>query len=306
MSEEPPSDAALDQETAFSLLADESRVRILTELGAATATPETGIPLVTYAALQSRVGIRDSGRFNYHLTKLLGRYVAKEPDGYRLRWPGMVVYRTLVAGLLTEEPDPAVGRFPVGTDCHRCGEPAEGSLYGTLFRVRCWACDATYSDVYVPSHGLIDRDREALLQAVHRRSRTVFDSMVGGQCPWCASDVSPEIRPGTEALPSAQDTRDLEAYAVYHCTDCTGFQYAPVSRVLLYHPAVLAFYYEAGDDLTEIPAWELPWAVTDTSTEVRGRDPWRFRVRIPHGADTLVVDLDDRLSVTGSRRANVE
>lgn len=306
MSGDPPSDTALDRETAFSLLADETRVRILTELGAATASPETGIPLLSYAELQSRVGIRDSGRFNYHLTKLLGHYVAKEPDGYRLRWPGMVVYRTLVAGLLTDEADPEVGRFPVGTDCHLCGEPVEASLYGTLFRVRCWACDATYTDVYVPSYGLVDRDRDELLQAVHRRSRTVFGSMIGGQCPWCASDVSPEIRSGDEPLPSAQDTRDLSAYAVYHCTDCTGFQYAPVSRVLLYHPSVLAFYYEAGEDLTEIPAWELPWAVTDTTTTVVDRDPWHFRVRVPLGEETFVVDLDDHLCVTGTSRETPE
>lgn len=297
-------ETALDRGTAFSLLADETRVRILTELGRATASPETGIPLLSYAELQSRVGIRDSGRFNYHLTKLVGHYVAKEPDGYRLRWPGMVVYRTLVAGFLTDEADPEVGRFPVGTDCHRCGEPVEASLYGTLFRVRCWGCDATYTDVYVPTHGLVGRDREALLRAVHRRSRTVFGSMTDGQCPWCASDVDPEVRPGDEPLPSAQDSRDLDAYAVYHCTDCTGFQYAPVSRVLLHHPAVIAFYYEAGADLTDIPAWELPWAVTDGTTTVLDRNPWRFRVRVPVGDEVLVVHLDERLTVTESRRDN--
>ncbi|RQG96655.1 winged helix-turn-helix domain-containing protein [Natrarchaeobius chitinivorans] len=295
-------DESLDTDAAFSLLADETRVRILEELGSATASPETGIPRLSYADLKSRVGIRDSGRFNYHLTKLVGNYVAKEDEGYRLRWPGLVLYRTLVAGHLTDEAGSAVDRFAVGTDCHRCGDSIEAYRYETLFRVRCFSCEATYTDVYVPSHGLVDRDRTAILEAVHRRTRTILDSMTSGQCPWCAREVSPEIHEGDGSLPSLHDTRDLEPYVVYHCTDCTGFQYVPVSGVLLYHPATVAFYYDHGLDLTEIPAWELPWAVTDDATTVLETDPWRFRVRIDLADESFVAHLDEDLEVVDAAR----
>jgi len=299
-------DSDLDRETAFSLLADEVRVRIVDELGAATASPETGIPRLTYADLKSRVAVRDSGRFNYHLTKLLGTYVAKDEDGYRLRWPGMVLYRTLVAGLLTHDGDPDLGRFEVGTDCHRCDEPIEAHLYETLFRVRCWACDANYTDVYLPSNGLTDRGEANLLQAVHRRSRTVFGSMTAGQCPWCAAAVAPEIHETDGDLPSLHDTRDLDTYAVFHCTDCTGFQYAPVSRVLCFEPAVIAFYHDHDRDLTTTPAWTLPWAVTDRTTTVLGTDPWRFSVRIPLDDEVLEVELDGDLSILETHRETRE
>lgn len=292
----------LDQETAFSLLADETRVRIIRELGEATASPETGIPRLSYADLKSRVDIRDSGRFNYHLTKLIGKYVVKEDEGYRLRWPGMVLYRTLVAGLLTDKVDSTIGRFPVGTDCHRCGTPIEAHLYETLFRVRCWSCDANYSDIYFPSHGLVDRSEEELLQAVHRRSRTILDSMTAGQCPWCANEVTAEIHACDGSLPSLHDTRDLDVYVVYHCTDCTGFQYMPVSQVLLYHPATIAFYHEHGKDLTAIPKWNLKWAVTDETTAILETDPWRFSVRVPLDDTELVVELDNDLNVIDSDR----
>lgn len=292
----------LDQDTAFSLLADETRVQIIQELGAVTATPETGIPSVSYADLKSRVDVRDSGRFNYHLTKLVGNYVGKDDEGYRLRWPGIVLYRTLVAGLLTDDADRSIDRFSVGVDCHRCGHPLEAQLYETLFRVRCRSCDANYADMYVPSNGLVDRGEADLLQAVHRRIRTVLDSMTAGQCPWCASDVSAEIHGRDEPLPSLHDTRDLDAYAVYHCTDCTAFQYMPVSQVLLYHPVAIAFYHDHGRDLTAIPKWRLPWAVTDETTTVLETDPWRFSVRVPLEAATLHVTLDERLRVTDSRR----
>ena len=292
----------LDRNTAFSLLGDSTRLRIIEELGRATTSPETGIPQLSYADLKSRVELRDSGQFNYHLKKLVGNYVAKERDGYRLRWPGIVLYRTLVAGLLTGEPEPEVGRFAVGTDCHRCGDPIEAHLYETLFRVRCWSCDANYTDIYFPSHGLANRSHEEILQAVHIRSRTVLDSMTSGQCPWCASRVTAEIQKNDGSLPSIHDTRNLDVYIIYHCTDCTGFQYIPVSQVLLYHHATIAFYHDAGRDLTAIPSWTLGWAVTGETTTIVDTDPWEFSIRIPLDATELVAELDGDLNVVDTRR----
>lgn len=295
------SDEGFDRETAFSLLADDIRVRIIEELGNATVSPETGIPRLSYADLKSHVEIRDSGRFNYHLQKLLGNYVAKEEGGYRLRWPGMVLYRALVAGLLNSDADLSIDRFEVGTDCHRCGEPVEAHLYETLFRVRCWSCDANYTDIYVPIQGLVGKSPDEKLRTVHRRSRTVLNAMTAGQCPWCANEVAVEIRPGGESLPSLHDTRDLDAYAIYRCTNCTGFHYIPVSQALLYHPATIAFYHDHGKDLTAIPKWELRWAVTDERTEIRDTDPWRFAVRIPLADDVFVAELDGSLDVVETR-----
>ena len=300
------SEEEFDRGTALSLLADENRVRIIEELGDATVSPDTGIPSLSYAELQSRVGIRDSGRFNYHLTKLLGNYVAKGEAGYRLRWPGMVLYRALVAGLLTGEADRSIDPIPVGVDCYRCGEPIEGHLYETLFRVRCSACEANYADIYVPPRGLVEKEPNEMLETVHRRSRTVLDAMSSGQCPWCAAEVAVEVREGDGLLPSLHDTRDLEAYAVFRCTNCTGFHYTPVSQVLLYHPAAIAFYHDHGRDLTAVPKWELRWAVTDETTEVLDRNPWRFRVRVPLAGETLVAEIDGHLDVAESRVESAE
>ena len=290
-----------DRDTAFSLLGDGTRLRIIEELGRATTSPETGIPRLPYADLKSRVGLRDSGQFNYHLKKLVGNYVAKEDEGYHLRWPGIVLYRTLVAGLLTGEPVPSFERFSVGTDCHRCGDPIEAHLYETLFRVRCWSCDANYTDIYFPAHGLAERTHDEILQAVHVRNRTVLDSMTSGQCPWCASRITAEIHRNDGSLPSIHDTRDLDVYIIYHCTDCTGFQYIPVSQVLLYHHATVAFYHDTGRNLTAIPSWTLEWAVTDETTTIVDTDPWKFSIRIPLDATEMVAELNSDLHVVKTR-----
>lgn len=65
----------------FSLLANEDRLAILAALVRAHRRGET--PL-SFSGLRERVGIRDSGRFAYHLRELTGHLVARSPDGYTL------------------------------------------------------------------------------------------------------------------------------------------------------------------------------------------------------------------------------
>jgi len=61
----------------FGLLGDETRVRIVRAL----ADAADGL---RFSELQSRVGVRDPGRFNYHLEKLRGRLVEKSGETYVL------------------------------------------------------------------------------------------------------------------------------------------------------------------------------------------------------------------------------
>ena len=61
----------------FTLLSNETRVRIVVALDAS----EAGL---RFSELRARVGVRDAGRFNYHLERLRGRLVTKSDDGYVL------------------------------------------------------------------------------------------------------------------------------------------------------------------------------------------------------------------------------
>lgn len=79
-------DAVADPETVtdtFTLLSDETRVRIVLALDEA---PDDR-PL-RFSELRSAVGVRDGGRFNYHLDRLCGRLVEKTDDGYALSREG--------------------------------------------------------------------------------------------------------------------------------------------------------------------------------------------------------------------------
>lgn len=78
--------AAVD---TFRLLSDETRVRILVALAESPDAPQG------FSELRSRVGMTDSGQFNYHLDRLRERLVTKTHDGYVLTDTGQAV-----AGLL--------------------------------------------------------------------------------------------------------------------------------------------------------------------------------------------------------------
>lgn len=73
----------------FTLLSDETRVRILVALSEASECP------LRFSELRSRVGVADSGQFNYHLDRLRGRLVVKTEDGYALTETGRAVARLL-------------------------------------------------------------------------------------------------------------------------------------------------------------------------------------------------------------------
>ncbi|MEF8852968.1 MAG: winged helix-turn-helix domain-containing protein [Haloarculaceae archaeon] len=65
----------------FALLSDETRVRILVALAEAAGG-------LRFSELRTRVGVRDAGRFNYHLEKLRGRLVEKSGETYVLTAAG--------------------------------------------------------------------------------------------------------------------------------------------------------------------------------------------------------------------------
>jgi len=74
---EDDGDEDVPPEDAFSLVANETRMDVLKALWEADGPR-------SFSALRERVGVRDSGQFNYHLGKLVGHFVRKTADGYRL------------------------------------------------------------------------------------------------------------------------------------------------------------------------------------------------------------------------------
>ncbi|WP_435335040.1 DUF7351 domain-containing protein [Haloarchaeobius sp. TZWWS8] len=303
-------DDSFDERTALSLLADEARVAIVKALGEATVEAP-GLGYRTYSALKDDAGIRDSGRFNYHLNELLGPFVREYDEGYCLTTQGRLAFQHLVAGGITT--DLRVDAFPVDQDCHECGNGLVAE-YGMgwerplmpLFYIKCWQCGSEYSRTYLPPRGVQLRSEDELLVAADRRNRMETASMVRGVCPWCAGHVETSAHERDGDLPASGDGSPLEVYYEHHCTACTGFHYTSIGETLRYSAPVIAFYHDHGHDLHTIPKWELEWAVTDEHLTWYGPNPWDFRVEIPLDDEVLCVRLDGDATVVDTEVLDAE
>lgn len=90
MTEDP---FAPDPAEAFDLLGDETRLAILRALAdRQRECPDE--PSLTFTELRERAGVGDSGLFNYHLEKLVGRFVRDTGEGYELGYAGRQVVRS--------------------------------------------------------------------------------------------------------------------------------------------------------------------------------------------------------------------
>lgn len=109
---EESGDATSRAADALAAVANEHRLAVLRELAAA----DDPLP---FSELRERVGIADTGLFNYHLRELCGRFVRQTDGRYELGHAGERV--VLAAGDLDPE---GASALAAGTDgaCPVCGE----------------------------------------------------------------------------------------------------------------------------------------------------------------------------------------
>ncbi len=86
-----------------SVVGDETRLRILVAL--ARAVDDDGPSGPSFSDLRDRVGVGDSGRFNYHLEKLRDTFVTKVEDRYVAREPGLRIVTSMYAGRYDDTTD---------------------------------------------------------------------------------------------------------------------------------------------------------------------------------------------------------
>jgi DNA-binding transcriptional ArsR family regulator len=316
---------SLPTEAAFKLLADETRLDIIRALG---DTGPEGDPL-TFSELRDRVGVRDSGQFNYHLDKILGEFVRQTDDGdaYEITYAGVVVYQTLVRGTFDHRVE--VAPFDTGIDCHECPGSYEASYSATsLFTLECPDCESRLYFAHFPPRGLEERTRAEFLEAVDQWIRKDVTVFARGLCPFCSGDVDTSlvlndeadpIESGLEpasdapaerensdtALPDRtqddhhlpRDERPLVGYVRYNCRRCKAQIFSTIGMHLLSHPAVVSFYDDHGIDLRREPLWDIDFAASSGNTSLRSRDPPRVVITVEAGDDRLGLVLDETASV---------
>lgn len=284
-------------EEAFGLVGNEIRAEIVRALGDA-AGKESPWRAVSFSDLRSRVAVDiDSAGFNYHLQQLVGQFVAKTDEGYRLRPGGMELYRAVRAGTFTREG--SLDPFPVGVDCYECGATVVAAYDDGVFEVRCSDCERVYDHALVPPSAVEDADDRELLERVDQYNRSRLRATSRGVCHVCANGLDVRFcRPDETPL---RDAGQLDAVVHLPCDYCGTRPYMSVGLALLDDPDLIAFCNDRGLDVTATPIWELEFAMTDRYVTVRSTDPWEVALELELAGDTLELVVDDDLDVVEKR-----
>ncbi|MFB6301174.1 MAG: ArsR/SmtB family transcription factor [Halobacteriales archaeon] len=299
----------LAPDDAFSALGNETRMEILQALG------EAGEPL-TFSELRERVGMRDSGQFNYHLDQVRGHFVRSTEEGYDLQQAGRRVIEAVLSGAVTEEPD--LAPTEIDWPCPYCGATTE-VMYDVrtsrplkLYCTECAGPEMTWEPFehgqlaalrFSPA-GLRGRTPLEIFQAAATWEHLENLAAYRGVCPRCSGRIDHSI----SVCASHDATDDACAhcgrrYAIQHdsrCTNCifdleAGF----AANLLLGSIEMLAFLTDHGiNPLTD--AWGP--IIESADETVLSTDPLRARFTFTIEDDHLILTVDETLSVLDSQR----
>lgn len=262
---------------AFGMLADPIRVEILATLWQLESSP------VPYSELRDAAGLRDSGRFNYHLTKLTDHFVEKTGDGYRLRPSGLVVLNAIYAGSYVDAP--VRDGLDVDGECPTCGRALVGEYDAGMFRVSCGGCDDQLFMLSFPPRGVTRREDDELLRAISIYTRAHTRRANSGLCPFCGGAMAMWLELDADSdLP-------LSTLVYSECANCGAENRSSVGFSILEHPAVAGFLHDQ-DVPADAPPWCFDWCLSDDAVTVVSRDPPRVHL------DVIVDDSDELLRVT--------
>lgn len=282
-------DAVDDLEAAFSLVANDIRFEILQGLWTARQADEVPVP---FSDLFDSVDVRDSGQFNYHLNKLVPRFVRTVEDGYELTFAGEQVIGAAVSGVYTDT-DVTVEAIDVG-ECPDCGDAIEARYEAGRLEVECVDCDMVITDgLPAPPVLAASHEPENLPQVFNQFLLKRIQSIARGFCQHCGGRVESSLDTESRDRPHVQQA----------CQVCGVEIEMSLEALVLDHPAVVSFLYEGDIDLRETMIWDLDW-LFDTEVTIPEGDPLRVELTMERDGERLDLTLDETLSVMDTARSS--
>lgn len=287
-------DEGVDPATAFAALSDPVRVGILEALADRyrhnDRTVEPGLP---FSVLRKRVGVRDSGRFRYHLEKLRDTFVAQTDDGrYRLTYAGTEVVTAIVAGTYTNSV--TLGPTDIDSTCGSCGASAVGTYDDGVLSVRC-GNDHQLFLWSLPPNAARGTIEELLRTATIDLYQTV-ELTRAGICPDCYASVETYIEP-SEGVGQPYRFRA-------HCETCGSTLDGPIGFCLVGHPDVDTLYHRHDQSICEGYWWELEFVQDDVPINRLADDPLCLRLLIRVGDETLRATINETGRVVTTETTN--
>lgn len=282
------SDAA-SSTTPFEVVSHETRIAILRELTARQRTTPRD-PFLSFSELRKRVGHRDPGNFNYHLGRLVGRFVVKDAEGYRLSYGGLMIAGAMMTGRYDRSDDMSLPS--VDATCHACGKSATARYEEGLFRLEC---DSGHTfRIGVPATVIETQTGVDVIEFVSLVTQQWMEWTLRGVCPLCRSHMPSGIEPTDDG----QYTYTFRAT----CGTCGLHISNTVGSCVVRHPAVVAFLYDHGEDVRTKPDWALDFCSEEAT--IRSEDPLRLEVAIRRSDEELRLTLTDDATVVDVERLN--
>lgn len=300
----------------FELLGNETRLAILLALWEAWEPHGSG-NAVPFSELRDRVGIRQGAQFNYHLDRLLDQFVRKTNDGYTLRRAGRRLVQSIIAGTGIEEPE--LEPTEIDANCPYCGATTAVTYDNVYVYQVCTECDgdADPGDIHPTGTilgwtfeptGLSGRTAEEVLAASTLKTFARIVLRFASICPDCSGAVSWSVdvcdahdSPDDGRCPNCNRRDPVQVQEV--CRVCKSAGHGNPSIKVLFHPAVVSFYYDRGIELgftgdisftDALQALEIADSAEETAVST---DPLRVRVRFIHDGDRLDLHLDAEMNV---------
>lgn len=300
-------DAPESPADAFELLGHEIRLATIEAL--AEQRREAWIPRgLRFSELREAVGVRDTGKFNYHLDQLRGSFVTKFGEEYVLTNAGFELAGALRAGTFDQTDTHAERRAELDRTCPLCDEELTAVYEYGYLRIEC----PNHGEILattLPPAAVRGRDMETIVELANVRTRDQVDRIRAGGCPHCWGEgrVTAPSQPSEEYIRAVvgeePDSFDSDAVlAECACEDCGMRFWLPVSVCVAFHPAVVAYYHEhgvtTGTDYLDVPH------TTGSNGTVVAEEPVRIEVDVVvDGAEeALVLTLDGHTEVVDYRR----
>lgn len=287
------SDDTSDAATAFGTLSDPTRVEIVRELST-RQREQPGSPALSFAELRKGVGVRDSGRFLYHLKKLRGHFIEKTEEGYRLNYAGGEMAASILAGTYTERE--TLGPVELDSTCIDCDGTASGRYENGILTVAC-ENDHLLFQWGLPPNAAADATVEKLVDLATTLLFHAVELSLVGTCPKCYDAMTTVAEP--------VEPEHLTPRFRATCGTCGCLILGPLGFCLLGQTDVNAFYHRHGRSVETARLWELEFAGNDAAL-VSEEDDGRFVLSFRLGGEELSVTIDDTAHVVETTRRTVE
>ncbi len=301
----------MSPEEAFAVLGDQTRLNIVRVLWTAGVVHEyddldDSASTMSFSELRRRVDVRDNGRFNYHLSKLVPHFVWKTEEGYRLSGAGKKLARTVVAVAGGHDVDLS---GEMDTECPVCGAEISATYEDQWLRFTCTECGGLFGDAApsgallnapFPAPGLVGRTPDGALRTELYRCMLDMTSMMQGVCPECASVVE-----GTLSVCDDHDTHGgrcracgtpFVAWGELRCDSCRYAKRLPVELCVMGLAPVIGFLYARDVNVLTPSLDELVELIQTQMRTTVAENPLRV-VTVIGATDRLSLTLDEHLTV---------